>query len=233
MKMGEKALIVVGFIIAVLPFIIYSFISDLTKKQFIVLAVVTILIGCLASTATGRSISGWLGQSEHLLPLLLALSALLIGVLIARYATARRRRYRAVWPSRPSQREFAAACYHSLLRRGWTHRSDVSRASFSIYWMQLGRDRVTFVFAVGQLEIDPLRRLFSTNGLQPGNKVLVVLWRQPLDTMQVVLDKLGWRVFILDDFKQPEANLVEAYKAVVRPAKSALAAESWASLRGQ
>ena len=231
--MSGKALIIVGAVIAVLPFILYSFIVDLTKKQFFVLAAVTVVIGGMASTVLGRSILSWLGEPEHLLPLVLCLAALLIGFFSVRFAAIRRRRYRLMWPSKPSQREFAAACYDLLIRRSWTHRHDISRISFHVYWMQFERDRVTFVFSVGQLEIDSLLRLFGSAGLAPAKKVVLVLWEQPFNTMQAVFDRLGWRFMVIDDFKRPEANLTEAYKAVVRPAAGPPVTESWTSLRAQ
>ena len=231
--MSEKALVIVGFMIAVLPFIIYSFVSDLTKRQFTVLAGITLLLACLASTATGRSLLSWLGQSEHLLPLLLSLTTILVGFAINRFITIRRQRRRLAWHNKPSQREFAAACYDLLIRRGWTHRQELSRLFFNVYWMQLERERITFVVSVGRLEIEALQRLFGSAGSAPAKKVLVVLWERPVDTMQAMLDKFGWRCMVLDDFKQPAANLTDAFKEVARPTTGAASTDSWASLRSQ
>lgn len=231
--MIDRSTVIFGFVAAVLPFIVYSFVRDLTKQQFLILAVITLLIGIMASTAIGRLILNWLGQSEHLVPIIFAMAALIISLSIVRLVAIRRRRYRMTWPRRPPQREFSAACYDRLTRTGWTYRQDINRISFNVYWMQREKERLTFIFSANRLELDDLQRSFSSTGLTPGKEVLVVFWDRPVDTMQVALEKRGWRLMVIDEFKQSDANLKDHLTAVGQPPVGASTTDSWASLRAQ
>ncbi|WP_419727966.1 hypothetical protein [Lichenicola sp.] len=229
--MSERLIIFVVMLLCLLPFILYAILTDLTKRQFLVIVGMAVAFGSTASTAAGRSMLHWMVQSERLVPLLLIVGGILIGLFSARFVVGRRRRYRLAWPTKPSQRDFASAGYDMLVRKNWTYQVDVNHTFFNVYWMTLGKQRVMFVFSVGPLEIDILQRTFTTTRIMPAQKVVVVLWDEPLRAMQAILEELGWRFMLLDDFKRSDTNLIETSKASDRPIVVAPATDSRESPR--
>ena len=141
--MDVKDAIFILFVLGALPFIIYSFIADLDRRQFAILATFALLLGCTVSTRKGRAALIWLSESQRLVPLLSVVGMALVNLFIWHLISIRNQRRGFAWSKKPSQKEFAAACYDQLIRRGWTHRADISRASVNAYWLQLDRERVS------------------------------------------------------------------------------------------
>lgn len=230
--MSPKAIIIVGMILAVLPFIIYSFLSDLTKRQFVLSALFLFAIGCAASTGVGQTVFSWLERPEHSLPILFFFGLFLIGVFSAQVVMTRRRRRQLTWGRRPSQAEFSEACCNMLTRAGWEVGQDINTAFFNIYWMKYNKERITFIFSVNSIEIGSILRALNSSRATPTKKVLIVLWEQPLDSMLTVLDQHGWRFMTLDNFKSPEADLTKEVKTAARSVSSEPHSTSWSSLKG-
>lgn len=231
--MDVKDAIFLLFLLGALPFIIYSFIADLNRRQFAILAAIAMLLGFLVSTRRGRAALSWLTEPERLLPLLSLIGVIVVGLFIWRVVSARAQRRGFTWSRKPSQRDFAAACYDHLIRRGWTHRADISRASVHAYWMQLDRERVTFIVLADLFHHDFLERTFSASRVTPTKKVMVVLWERPSEAVINLLEGLKWQFMTAEDFKKPNADYSTQSESNTRPIVAESEKTSWALLKDE
>ena len=229
--MNIRASIFIAAVILVLPFIIYSFITDLTKRQSIFLFGVLVVFSCIASTTDGWNALSWITQSQRLVPLLLVLGIALTAAIVCQTAIARRRTRDLTWPRKPSQKNFAIACYDLLKRRGWAQWEETSGTSVNIYWMQMGKERVTVIVNRDVFQYEYLRRMFASSRLKPTKKVVVVLWERPSEAILDHLEELGWRYMTVEDFRMPNADLTSAFKPTGRQASVDNVGNIWASLR--
>lgn len=230
--MNIRASVFIAAVIIVLPFIIYSFISDLTKRQSLFIFGILVLFGSLASTADGWNALLWITQSRRLVPLLLSSGAVLAAALFYKRVTIRRHARELTWREKPSQREFAAACYQFLRRKGWAQWEETSGTSVNIYWVQMGKERVTVIVNRDNFQYELLRRMFTSSRLKPTKTVVVVLWAQPSEAIQNHLEDLGWRYMTIQEFRMPDADITSKPTPAQRQASLKNSMNSWITIKG-
>ena len=200
--MNIKVLVVLLFVVAALPFLVLSIVSEIRKQHFMAVLGVLLAVVGLDQFIAGRLVLKWLSTLDHFMVFISALLLAILAWLIRTTMASRRKRRNLRWTRRPGQSEFAWACVRHLMRNGWRDRGHLDVVGAHGFWTSRGNEAITFFFCVNDVPINAIRGGMKTDRRAAFPEVKVVTWDSRPDSLSNALHEMKWNTIEVSAFKK-------------------------------